>query len=178
MIKKIVVASLNPVKIEAARLSFAKAFPGEEFSISGVAAVSGVPSQPLSDEETKLGALNRLQSARSLEAGADFYVAFEGGVEDSGGRLAEFAWAAVLSADGRNGEARSALFFGPQSLYDLVIGQGLEVGEATDILFNDKNSKQKIGAVGNFSKGAVTRTDFYVQPGILALLPFIHPELY
>lgn len=178
MIKKIVVASLNPVKIEAARLSFARAFSGEEFSLSGVAAVSGVASQPLSDVETRQGALNRLQSAKSLEPGADFYIAFEGGVEDKEGRLAEFAWAAVLSADGRSGEARSATFFGPDGFRDLVIGQGMEVGEATDVLFNEKNSKQKIGAVGNFSRGAVTRTDFYVQPGILALLPFIHPELY
>lgn len=175
--KIIIVASLNPVKIEAARLSFAQAFSGEQFDVKGVAAVSGVSSQPLSDKETLDGALNRLRSAQALNPGADFYIAFEGGVAEKEGKLEEFAWVAVT--DGKKiGQSRSASFVGPACLYDLVIKQGLEVGDATDIIFKDKNSKQKIGSVGNFSNVAVTRTDFYVQPGILSLLPFIHPELY
>jgi len=178
MIKKIVVASLNPVKIEAGRLSFTRAFPGEEFKVSGVVAVSGVPDQPLSDAETKQGALNRLQSARSLEPGADFYIAFEGGVENKEHYLEEFAWVAVVAADNRRGEARSAAFVAPERLRQLVIDQGLEVGMAADLIFNEKNSKHSVGITGLLSKGALNRIDFYVQPGILALLPFIHPELY
>ena len=59
-----------------------------------------------------------------------------------------------------------------------MIDGGLEVGEATDIIFNTSNSKQGIGMVGNLTNGALTRTDYYVQTAILSLLPFIHPELY
>mgnify|MGYP001809898306 CR=1 FL=1 len=175
--KNVVVASLNPVKLEAARLSFSQAFPNEEFTFVGVAALSGVPDQPLSKVETLQGAQNRLVSAQALHPGADFYIAFEAGIEDNEGVMEEFAW--VVTTDGhKSGKACSALFLAPPRLRALVIEQGLEVGDATDILFNEENSKQKIGAVGQLTKGAVTRTTLYVQPGILALLPFIHPELY
>jgi inosine/xanthosine triphosphatase len=175
--KNILVASLNPAKIEAARLAFLQAFPREKFDISGVAALSGVSNQPLSDVETLKGALNRLLSAQKLKPGADFYIAFEGGAEDGADYLEEFAWVAVTNGV-KIGRARSAAFAAPARLRSLVIDGGLEVGEATDIIFNTSNSKQGIGMVGNLTNGALTRTDYYVQTAILSLLPFIHPELY
>ena len=176
--KTVIVASLNPVKIEAARLSFLRAFPGEEFSVSGVAAKSGVSDQPASDEETKQGALNRLQAAKVLSPGADYYMAFEGGIEDKPDYLEEFAWSTVMDAQGKIGRARGAAFVSPSVLRDLVINQGMEVGDATDIIFKQENSKQKIGIVGHLTNSALTRTEYYVQTGIFALIPFIHPELY
>lgn len=177
-VKNIIVASLNPVKIEAARRCFESAFPDLEFNVSGVAAKSGVSDQPLSDEETRQGALNRLQSAQLLNTGADFYMAFEGGVEDKNGVMEEFAWAILVSKEGKRGEARSASFIVPAKLRTMLIEQGLEMGDATDILFNLKNSKQADGIVGSLTKGLISRTDYYVHTGIFALLPFIHPELY
>jgi inosine/xanthosine triphosphatase len=175
--KKIIVASLNPVKIEAASLAFNQVFPGEQLNIQGVAAQSGVSDQPLSDEETYLGALTRIQFAKDLIKDVDFYIAFEGGAEDIDGVLEEFAWIVVSDGD-RVSHSRSASFSAPAALRDLVIDKGLEMGEAADIIFNDKNIKQKMGAVGCLSKGLVNRTDLYVQPTILALIPFISPDLY
>lgn len=175
--KKIIVASLNPVKIEAARLAFQKVFVDEELNIQGLAVKSGVSSQPLSNEETYLGALNRIKSAQALIKEADFYIAFEGGAEDVNGVLEEFAWV-LVSDTHRLSHSRSASFSAPEALRNLVIDQGLEMGEAADIMFNDKNIKQKMGAVGCLSKGLVNRSDLYAQPAILALIPFINPDLY
>jgi inosine/xanthosine triphosphatase len=175
--KKIIVASLNPVKIEAARQAFLKAFPDEVFVFEGVAAKSGVSDQPLSNEETYLGALNRVKSAQVLYQGADFYISFEGGVADVNGILEEFAWI-VVSDNSRTSHSRSASFSDPKALRDLVIDKGLEMGEAADIVFNDTNIKQKMGVVGCLSKGLINRSDLYVQPAILALLPFVNPNLY
>ncbi|MBN2884490.1 DUF84 family protein [Patescibacteria group bacterium] len=177
-IKNIIVASLNPVKIEAARQCFERAFPEQEFIVSGVAAKSGVSDQPLSNEETKRGASNRLESAKLLSPGADFYMAFEGGVEDVDGVMEEFAWALIISQDGKRGEARSASFIVPAQLRKMVIEQGLEMGNANDLLFNLKNSKQAGGVVSGLTNGIINRTDYYVHMGTFALLPFIHPELY
>ncbi len=176
--KTVIVASLNPVKIEAARLSFKRAFPTEDFKVDGVAAASGVSNQPSTDEETRQGAFNRLHSAKALSPGADYYMAFEGGVEDKEDYLEEFAWAAVMDTQGKIGRARGAAFVSPASLRELVINQGMEVGDATDIIFNQENSKQKIGIVGHLTNSALTRTEYYVQTGIFALIPFINPELY
>lgn len=175
--KKIIVASLNPVKIEAANLAFSRVFPEEKFIILGVAAKSGVSDQPLSNKETYQGALNRIKSAQSLEKEADFYIAFEGGAEEGDGGLEEFAWIVISDGD-QLSYSRSASFSVPPSLRDLIIKKGLEMGEAADIIFKGKNLKQKIGVVGCLSKGLINRSDLYVQPAVLALLPFINQDLY
>jgi len=175
---KIIVTSLNPIKIEAARLAFSRAFPQSSFEIKGCSANSGVSNQPLSDQETKLGALNRIKSAQLLESNADFYFSFEGGAEDKEGLLEEFAWVAIEDKNGRANQSRSASFIIPETLRHLIIHEGLEMGEAADRIFNDNNIKQKGGAVGALSNNLVTRTDLYVQAAILAFLPWLRPELY
>jgi hypothetical protein len=48
----LVVASQNPVKIEATRRGFASVFPRRAFHLHPVAVPSGVRPQPLSDAET------------------------------------------------------------------------------------------------------------------------------
>jgi len=83
-----------------------------------------------------------------------------------------------MDAQGKIGMARGATFVAPVSLRELVINQGLEVGDATDIIFKQKNSKQKIGLVGHLTNSALTRTEYYVQTGIFAQISFINPELY
>ena len=63
----IVVASHNPVKIQAAVHGFQRMFPDEEFTVQNVSVPSGVSRQPLSNAETLQGALNRArQAARRL----------------------------------------------------------------------------------------------------------------
>ncbi|MDD2680783.1 MAG: inosine/xanthosine triphosphatase [Patescibacteria group bacterium] len=176
--KTVVVASLNPVKIEAARLSFERVFPEQVFNFIGVAAQSGVADQPLSDKETRMGVNNRLHSAQLLSPEADYYIAFEGGVEDKEDGLEIFAWISIIDSSGKRGKARSASFILPNKIRELVIDQGLEMGDANDILFNLKNSKQKAGGIASLSKGLIARTDYYVHTGILALVPFMHSDLY
>ena len=61
--KHVVVASNNPVKKQAALAGFQKMFAHEDFKIEGIAVPSGVSDQPMSDEETLQGALNRAQKA-------------------------------------------------------------------------------------------------------------------
>jgi non-canonical (house-cleaning) NTP pyrophosphatase len=57
--KTIVVASTNPVKLQAARSGFARMFPDETFTVEGVCARRS--DQPMSDEETLQGAPSRAQ---------------------------------------------------------------------------------------------------------------------
>ncbi|KAJ2972514.1 hypothetical protein NQ176_g7113 [Zarea fungicola] len=73
--QEIIVASKNPVKIQAAHDGFQRMFPDIAFTVRGLSVPSGVPDQPLTDEETLQGALNRaplaaetLEKIRNLDA--------------------------------------------------------------------------------------------------------------
>jgi len=59
-----------------------------------------------------------------------------------------------------------------------LIDQGMELGEADDIVFGMKDSKKSIGAVGILTKGNITRAKYYAEAVKLALIPFINKEYY
>jgi len=175
--KTIVVASKNPVKIEAARGAFVRMFPNEAFSLESVTVSSGVPGQPSFDAETYAGALNRVRAARAAHPDADYWVAVEGGIEDKDGEMEAFAWAAVENSEGTFGKGRSATFFLPPSVATLIRG-GMELGEADDQIFGMTNSKQQNGAVGILTGNIISRTSYCLDAVVLALIPFKNPHLY
>ncbi|WP_337236846.1 DUF84 family protein, partial [Salmonella enterica] len=59
--RKIIIASQNPAKVNAVRSAFSTVFPDQEWEFIGVSVPSEVADQPMSDEETKQGALNRVR---------------------------------------------------------------------------------------------------------------------
>ena len=198
--KKIAVASSNPVKLQAARNGFARMFPEEKFEASSTSVASGVSRQPRSDEETRQGARNRAAKAREAVPEADFWIGIEGGIGPGGGEtggeesagmaagltagmtagltagLTAFAWVVIHSKD-QTGESRTGAFFLPQAVAELVL-EGMELGEADDIVFGRTNSKQDNGAIGLLTGNAVDRAQLYEQAVILALVPFKNPGLY
>ena len=104
---KIVVASENPVKIKATDSGFSTYFEVNE--VRGVSVSSGVSDQPMSDEETLTGALNRVENARKEFDDADFWVGIEGGISISGKQIEAFAWVVVLSGE-KTGRGTNNLF--------------------------------------------------------------------
>ncbi|MCB0494843.1 MAG: inosine/xanthosine triphosphatase [Cyclobacteriaceae bacterium] len=172
--KKVIVASKNPVKIESARQAFCRVFPEQIFDFEGVDVPSGVPDQPMGEEETLLGATNRAQNARTFNA--DFWVGIEGGVKDHEEQLEAFAWMVVLTKD-KKSIGRTGSFFLPHKVSELV-HQGIELGEADDIVFGQSDSKKKQGSVGLLTHGVLDRATYYEQAIILALIPFMNEEFY
>lgn len=132
----------------------------------------------ISDQETLQGAVNRVKNAQSLSPGADFYVGLEGGVEDVDGELHEFAWIVVQSRDGKIGKGKTCTFLTPPAFRKLVLEQGKEIGEASDIIFGESNSKQKMGAIGLLTKGVIDRIELYRHAVVAALIPFTQTKLY
>lgn len=172
----VVVASKNPVKIEASRAAFAALLPDADLQMSSISVESGVSDQPTSDEETRRGAKNRAANARDISPDADFWVGLEGGIEVVEEQLIAFAWMAVLGSNGQLSSARSATLPLPPSVWKLI-DAGLELGEANDRVFATANSKQGGGAYGLLTDGLYTRESVYTQTLVLALLPFVN-ELY
>jgi inosine/xanthosine triphosphatase len=172
---KILVASKNPVKIDAVKEGLS-AFIPENFELVSVSVKSGVPDQPMSDAETLAGASNRVQEAMKQFAGYDYYVGLEGGVEQTNSGLLAFAW--MVISDGKTtGKARTASFFLPPQVAELV-HQGMELGEADDVVFRKSNSKQQNGAVGLLTRDVITRKSLYLPAVQMAFIPFLNSELY
>ncbi|NCB09974.1 MAG: non-canonical purine NTP phosphatase [Bacteroidia bacterium] len=171
---KVVVASKNPVKLQAVQEGFQSFFEGVE--VFGIEVESGVSDQPLSDAETLKGARNRAQNAMEQMNDAGFWVGVEGGIEPAEKGLAAFAWIVILSKE-KYGEARTTSFLLPPEIAG-YIEQGYELGVANDKVFQQNNSKQKQGAVGLLTRNEVNRTQLYVQAVKLALIPFINPDLF
>jgi len=174
--KKVIVASKNPVKIDAVKRGFEKMFEGIEFEFLGVSVPSGVSDQPMTSMETLQGAKNRAQNAQKEVPEADYWVGVEGGCEDSLEGMEAFAWAVVHSMD-RMGKGKTGVFFLPEKIRVLV-QSGIELGVADDMVFQRTNSKQANGAVGILTGDVLDRATFYIEAVIFALIPFKNSELY
>ena len=172
----LVIASQNPVKVQATLEGFHRMFPETEFGFSSVLVPSGVNDQPRSDAEALQGAANRAGNARRAAPEADYWIGIEGGVQELGVEMAAFAWIVVLGKD-LQGKGRTGAFFLPEAIASLV-RQGKELGEADDIVFNRANSKQENGAIGILTGDVLDRAAFYQQAVILALVPFKNRNLY
>ncbi|KAK1833495.1 inosine triphosphate pyrophosphatase-like protein [Podospora conica] len=178
--KKILIASLNPVKIAATLTAFTTLFPSTPFLATGVSVPSGVPSQPLTSSSTRQGAYNRARNARASPGASehDYFVGLEGGIEpfplsdDGPQELESFAWIVVLDRDGKLGKARTAGYFLPEETARLVRDEGMELGEAEDLVWREEGTKRKGGSVGLLTGGVVTRESYYAQAVILALVPW------
>ncbi|GAD80746.1 inosine/xanthosine triphosphatase [Vibrio ezurae] len=170
--KKVIVASLNPAKIKAVESAFCEVFPEQSFHFEGVSVASGVRDQPMSNEETKLGAQTRVNNAKQVINDAQYYVGLEAGIEGN----ATFAWM-IIESETVHGESRSSSLMLPNKVLDLV-RQGKELGHAMDEMYGTTNIKQKGGAIGILTNNRLSRSSVYHQALILALIPFNNPDAF
>jgi inosine/xanthosine triphosphatase len=172
-VRRVVVGSTNPVKINAVRAVLARA--GVSAQVEGRAVPSSVRDQPVGDEETIRGAVARARGALA-EADADWGVGIEGGVvNEADGAMRTCAWAAIVSADGRQGVGGSLAMPLPRVVAEAVRG-GLELGHAMDRLTGERDTKRGAGAVGILTAGLVDRQQAYETLVAYALAPFLTPE--
>ncbi|EII3442872.1 inosine/xanthosine triphosphatase [Vibrio parahaemolyticus] len=168
--QKVIIASLNPAKINAVKSAFQSAFPQQAFEFVGISVPSEVADQPMTNEETHRGALNRVKNAKLEMPTADFYVGLEAGIEGN----VTFAWM-VIESDTHRGESRSAsLILPPEVLAQLADAN--ELGDVMDKVFGTENIKQKGGAISLLTQNQLTRSSVYHQALILALIPFTNPD--
>jgi inosine/xanthosine triphosphatase len=175
--KHVVVASENPVKINAVTDGFLRMFPEESWNVEGITATSGVHDQPMSSDEALQGAMNRAEHVSQKMPDADYWVGLEAGVEDTDGEMRAFAWIIIKSRAGQYGKGRTGTFVLPPRVRELIL-HGKELGEADNIVFGRTKSKQENGAVGLLTHDLITRTSAYAETVVLALIPFKNPELY
>ena len=172
---KVMVGSRNPVKIKAVQGAMSTVFNDSVIECIGVDAPSLVADQPMSADETRTGAINRVRHCQQHYQ-ADYYVAMEGGVDNFEYGPATFAYM-VIANNERISVGRSAILPLPPVVYQALVNGG-ELGPVMDKLFNTKNIKHKGGAIGLLTNGVESRETNYTQALILAMAPFLNPELY
>jgi inosine/xanthosine triphosphatase len=174
---KVIVASTKAVKINAAAAGFAAMFPEERWEVSGCETSSGIAEQPMTSDETLLGARNRARNAKDAVPDADFWVGLEGGIEDTKDGMIERAWMAVIAKDGLEGIGSTGTFMIPPPIA-ARIRAGETLGEASDAVFAAADLRSKNGAVGMLTGDAIHRTSYYEHAMILALIPFKNRSLF
>lgn len=176
---KIIVGSKNPVKVNAASNALGKVlgekYPDLTLDVSGIDAPSLVPDQPMTEAETREGAVNRVKACMQSQ-NADWYIAIEGGVDNFTDGPATFAYIAVCDGHAWS-VGRSANLPLPGSVY-ASLQQGEELGDVMDRLFDTHNIKQKGGAIGLLTNHLSTRQSVYELAIILTMARFNFYELY
>jgi inosine/xanthosine triphosphatase len=172
---KIVVGSKNPVKINAAEAAICDMLSLKKVQCVGINAPSQVAAQPMTVNETQLGAINRVKYCQQ-HTQADFYIAIEGGVDQFEYGPATFAYVAIATPENM-AIGRSCNLPLPPVIYQ-ALEKGEELGDVMDRFFNTDNVKQKQGAIGLLTNGLATRESVYRQAILLAMAPFVHPDLY
>lgn len=167
---RIIVGSKNVAKVGSVQQAAAGYWP--DAVVEGFEAESGVSNQPIGEEETMTGALNRARAAQAK--GCDLGVGIEGGVSVVHGQWVMMSFIAVT--DGTReivlpvtgtplphhwGEALK----NGAELRPLVIESGLEYD-------------YKLGVNGILTKGAVARDEVFRVAMQNALAPWVNPQAY
>ncbi len=173
---KVAVGSTNPIKIEAVRQAFTTVWPDESWEIEGINVESGVSQQPMSDEESIDGARNRAQRAqKALQA--EWGVGLEGGMQKINEYWFTCGWMVVIDQDGKEGIGSTVNMVVPPKVMELI-DQGIELGVANDMVFQQMNSKHAEGHFGLMTNNRITRMSGYQEGLIAALVRFIRPEVF
>ena len=171
---KVAVGSKNNVKIKAVEKTFKKVFG--DIEIQAIEVDSGVSHTPSSWDEIAQGAINRAKTVLQ-KISADFGVGLEGGYEKT--KLGVFLTGAVAIIDknGKVGISRGIGILLPKKVVE-KLEQGKELGDIMDELQGIKNTKQKWGAVGFFTKNYSNRQESFEFGVLYALARFLRKELY
>ncbi|WP_303968264.1 DUF84 family protein [Sporosarcina ureae] len=124
----------------------------ENSSVSSVSVSSGVSAQPMSEEETRQGAINR-----SVAVANDTYgIGLEGGVHMIADTMYLCNWGALTTPEGKTYTAAGAQIPLPEELAD-EIRSGRELGDAVDDYFKKRNVRMSEGAMGMLTAQLVPR---------------------
>ncbi len=175
---KILVGSLNPVKLKAVEEAFQKYY--DDIDISGINVLSGVSDQPIGDE-TFIGAENRSTALKkkndSENLKAEYFVGIEGGIVKVFNKWFAFGCVCIADTKLNKGFGSSAHFELPLEITNRLLS-GEELGYVMNEIMQTENTKQKEGAISFFTNGVMNRKELYIPGIISALVPFNHRDLY
>ncbi|MFB5189332.1 inosine/xanthosine triphosphatase [Alicyclobacillus fastidiosus] len=164
---QIAIGSKNPAKIQAVTTAFD--LMDIDARVEGVDVPSGVSAQPMSNEETMQGAVNRAK--RTLLAGEfDYGIGLEGGVQETSYGLMLCNWAAVADRDGLVSVGAGVQIMLPDAVAEEIRG-GRELGEVIDEWAGGHDISKGEGTIGILTQGQINRSQMFRDAIICAFAP-------
>ncbi len=154
---KVIVGSSNEVKINAIKNIF------KDYEVVGIAVSSKVSDQPISDEETMRGALNRALGAKRF---GNIGIGLEGGVQQTSYGLLVISYGALVDEKNKVYLAGGTRILLPNEVAKEIY-KGKELGDVMDIYAQKRDVKHDEGAVGIFTNNVVKRTEIFEHIGKL-----------
>ena len=154
---KVAIGTLNKAKTSAVEKIINNHTTNVQFIYINVE--SEVSNQPFSNEETRLGAINRAKNALT-ETDANYSFGLEGGVQEIDGIMYCVNWGAVALKNGAVYTAQGASFMLPEEIAN-KLRDGEELGPVMDEYTNLKDIRHTEGAVGIFTNGLIDRTSMF-----------------
>ena len=152
---KLYVGSINRVKVSAV----VEALDDFDLNIIPFEANSEVGAQPIGDEQTLQGAINR---ANSLPTNG-LRIGLEAGVTLLNEQLYLVNFGALIDEDNELYVAGGTRLPLPNEIKDLIFNKGLELADAMKEYFNVEGIKHQNGAVGYFTNDLVKRKEILIH---------------
>jgi inosine/xanthosine triphosphatase len=149
---KIIIGSLNPTKVGAVKKVF------NQYKVEGIIVPSNVSNQPLTDQETMQGAINRAHNAR-VAGESEMGIGLEGGVIIENDRLFLCNWGALVYENEVILASGAKILLPSEFINELR--NGTELALLMERYTNEKDIRSKEGAVGVFTNGRITRTEIF-----------------
>ncbi|HLS35951.1 MAG TPA: DUF84 family protein [Bacillota bacterium] len=149
----VMVGSKNPTKIQAVE----DVFTG--YDVISIDVSSDVSRQPFSDEETRLGAINRAKQAATND---DLGIGLEGGVMYLEDELYLCNWGALVTPQGDIFTASGGRIRLPKEI-DTQLQAGYELGDIMDHYANKQSVRSREGAIGIFTNNYVERAELFTH---------------
>lgn len=147
------IGTKNNAKVGAVENIVQQHFQSAQFQTVSVA--SEVSEQPMSEMETRQGAINRALHTFA-ETGAALSFGLEGGVQEIDEQMYCVNWGALVLADGTILTAAGAQFILPEEIAS-QIREGAELGPVMDDFTKQHDTSQHAGAIGVFTNGLIDR---------------------
>ncbi len=152
---EIVIGSSNKAKVAAVTSVFSEA------DIISVTVSSDVSSQPIGDEETLNGAINRAKNAQQLSGNA-VAIGLEGGVMYLNNQLYLTNWGAIATLDGVVYTASGARIALPSQFIE-EIHAGRELSDIMNEYTKREDIRHHEGAIGIFSNDHISRAAMFAH---------------
>lgn len=172
---KIVVCTLNKAKNDAVRNVVSKVWKDVEFI--SIKTNSGISDQPMSDEESIQGAINRAKEGLQQIEGADYSIGLEGNVDENQFGMFLNGWAAIINKRGLIGLGCSGKVEIPKDIAN-QLREGKELGPLMQELMEDNSLRNNQGTNGVLTNGLYTRTKEFEDAVSCALAKFVNSEMY
>jgi len=144
-----------------------------------LAVPSGVSAQPLTEEETIQGAINRARRVLSCFPEADIGLGLEGGLTFDAQYSGQWYLVSICAAwDGNRLYLGKGLTFPvPRSFGERIQNEGIELSVIIDERSGTVGTNHAGGAYGLLTNQRITRANVFADAVVAALTPF-HSQLY